>query len=150
MERTLVLLKPDTVQRGLIGTIITRIENKGLTVSGIKMIQLTDEILREHYAHIADKPFFPGVAKFMKSNPVVALCITGEDAVTQVRNMVGATNCKVAEQGTIRAQFGNSMGMNLIHASDPAEDPEAEVIRFFGEAEVFAYEKVLNQYIYQS
>lgn len=150
MQKTLVLLKPDTIQRGLIGTIISRFESKGMTVSGIKMIQLSDDILKEHYAHIADKPFFPGVVKFMQSTPVIAVCLSAEASVDQIRKLLGATNCRVAENGTIRSDFGNSVACNLVHASDSPEAAEAEVKRFFQDEEIFDYKKLLDQFVYEA
>ena len=149
MQKTLVLLKPDTIQRGIIGRIISRFEDKGMTVSGVKMLYLSDEILKEHYAHIADKPFFPGVVKFMQATPVVALCLSAQDAVEQVRKILGATNCRIAENGTIRSDFGNSIACNLVHASDSLETAEVEVKRFFNEDEIFNYTKLLDQFVYE-
>ena len=150
MDRTLVLLKPDALQRGLIGELIRRFEKKGLVIRGIKMIQLSDQILAEHYAHIVDKPFYPRVKKFMQSSPVIALCITGRNAVNEVRRMTGATNCQEAKNGTLRAELGNSISANLLHTSDPDEDPEAEIQRFFTEDEICQYDLILEQFIYES
>lgn len=147
MEKTLILLKPDTIQRGLIGDIISRFENKGLKLVGLKMMQLNENILSEHYAHLKDRPFFPDIVSFMSSTPVVAMCLEGVDVVNQVRRMVGVTNSNEAEIGSIRGDHGNSVSFNLIHASDSLETAEVEVKRFFEGDEVFAYDRLLDAYI---
>ena len=118
MERTLLLLKPCTVQRRLIGEVINRIERKGLRIVGMKMMQLDDKILNEHYAHLTERPFFPWLIASMKSAPVVAMCVEGNSAVTVVRNIVGATNGRKAAPGTIRGDYSMSGQENIIHASD--------------------------------
>src|SRR3989338_11446484 len=109
MERTLVLLKPDALQRGLAGKIITRFEEKGLKMIGLKMMSLDEAVLREHYAHIADKPFFPGVSSFMRSSPVVAICLEGLDVVNAVRILCGITKSREADAGTIRGDLAMSV-----------------------------------------
>ncbi len=147
MEKTLILLKPDAVQRGLIGKMITRFESKGLKVVGFKMIQLSKELLDEHYSHLTDKPFFPDIVSFMSSAPVVAICLEGDDVVNQIRRMVGLTNSNEAEIGSIRGDYGNSVSYNLIHASDSLKNADIEVKRFFGEDEVFDYKRLLDSYI---
>jgi len=148
MEKTLVLIKPDAIQRNLIGEIITRFEDKGLKVAGIKMMRLTDDILDEHYSHLKDRPFFEDIKRFMMSIPVIAMCIEGFDAVDTVRAMAGVTLSREAESGTIRGDLGMSVQSNLVHASDSLETAEEELKRFFGDEEVFEYEKALKKYVY--
>ena len=130
-ERTYIMLKPDCVKRGLIGEVISRIEKKGFKIENMKMIQLDEKILREHYAHIADKPFFPGVLDYMQSGPVVAMIVTGDNAIKGMRNLMGPTNYDEAKSGTIRGDFATSTGENIIHGSDSPETAEAEIKRFF-------------------
>lgn len=146
MERTLILIKPDAIARGLAGTILARFEQKGLKVAGLKMIQLTDALLREHYSHLADKPFFPTITEFMSRLPVIALCLEGLEAVDVCRKMCGVTNSRKAEPGTIRGDFGMSMQANLVHASDSTESAAAEVKRFFSDDELSDYEPALLSY----
>lgn len=148
IERTLVLIKPDGIQRGLIGEVISRVERKGLKVIGIKMMSLDEAILREHYAHIADKPFFPGVSKFMRSSPVIALCIEGLDAVSTVRLLCGITKSREAQPGTIRGDLAMSVACNVVHASDSPETAEKEVKRFFKEDDLFDYDKTEYLHVY--
>lgn len=131
MERTLVLLKPSTVMRGLIGEIVSRFEKKGLRIAGMKMMQLTDEILDEHYCHLVGKPFFPALKASMMRTPVVAMCLEGEDAIAVVRFITGYTNGRKAEPGTIRGDYCMSNQQNIVHASDSPEAAEAELRRFF-------------------
>ena len=139
MQRTLILLKPDAVTKKICGKVISRFEEAGLTIRGCKMIHLDPKHLRDHYAHIADKPFYPEVEKFMSSVPVIALVLEGPDVVTQVRDMLGVTDSRKAAPGTIRNEFGVDMMVNVAHASDSPETAEAEVKRFFSEAELFMY-----------
>lgn len=141
-ERTLVLLKPDALQRNLLGEIIHRFERRGLKIIGMKMMSLDEAILKEHYAHLKDKPFFKGIQDFMSSYPVVAMAISGIKAVSIVRTMAGPTKGYEAPAGTIRGDFSMSTQSNLIHASDPAENPELEVTRFFKPEELFSYKKI--------
>jgi len=141
-ERTLVLLKPDALQRNLLGEIIHRFERRGLKIIGLKMMEVSDAQLLEHYAHIKDKPFFGGIKDFMKSYPVVAIALSGIKAVSIVRSMAGPTKGYEAPAGSIRGDFSVSTQSNLIHASDPAEDPEGEVSRFFKPEELFSYKKL--------
>lgn len=148
MQRTLVLLKPDAVQRGLIGQIITRFEQKGLKVVGLKMMALDEAVLREHYAHIADKPFFPGVSQFMSSSPVVAMCVEGYKVIHTVRLITGITNSREADAGTIRGDFAMSISCNVIHASDSIETAEKEVPRFFNIDQVYEYSKGEYLHVY--
>lgn len=137
MERTLVLLKPSAVERGLVGQIITRFQQKGLIIEGIKMMQLDERILREHYAHLVDRHFFPWLLASMMATPVIALCLKGNDAIRVVRLMTGATNGREALPGTIRGDFSVSGQENIVHASSCAEDAKVEVERFFRPDELF-------------
>lgn len=150
MERTLVLLKPDAVQRDLVGEILTRLERKGLKLVGLKMMQLSDELLNEHYSHLLDKPFFPEVKSFMQLTPVVAVCLEGVDCVNTVRQLCGITKAREAAPGTIRGEFAMSVQANLIHCSDSLETAVVEVPRFFKSEELFAYDDILGRYLYNS
>ena len=148
METTLVLLKPSCVQRQLIGEVLTRFERRGLRISGMKMMQLSDEILREHYAHLADKPFCPSLAASMQASPVVALALSGVDAVKVVRAMAGVTNGREAAPGTIRGDFSMSNQQNIVHASDSVENAAIELRRFFRPEEIFDYQSGAFTYVY--
>lgn len=147
METTLVLLKPDTIQRGLIGQIVSRFENKGLKIIGMKMMTLTDEIVSEHYDFLADKPFFPGIKAYMTSAPVVAMVLAGSDVVKTVRNLTGATNPSDALPGSIRGDFALTIDANIIHASDSRETAAIEVKRFFKDGEITSYEKISDKIV---
>ena len=148
MERTLIIIKPDALQRGLVGKVMTYFENKGLTLAGNKMMQLDDDLLNEHYSHLVDKPFFKGIADFMKSAPVVVQCWEGKDVVDVVRKLCGVTNAREAEPGTIRGDLAMSVQSNMVHASDSLETASVEVPRFFKEEELFSYDKKNYEYIY--
>ena len=148
METTLVLLKPSCVQRQLIGEVVKRFERRGLRMSGMKMMQLSTDILREHYAHLADRPFFPSLAASMQASPVVAMAISGVDAVKVVRAMAGVTNGRDAAPGTIRGDFSMSNQQNIVHASDSVENAAIELNRFFRPEEVFNYESGAFAYVY--
>lgn len=150
MERTLILIKPDAVQRGLAGEVLNRFERKGLKIVGMKMMKLTKKVLKEHYSHIADKPFFPGIAAFMSSSPVIALCLEGLDAVDTVRGICGVTLSREAQVGTIRGDYAMSIQTNIVHASDSKAAAKEEIKRFFDNKELFRYEKVLASNIYSS
>lgn len=150
MERTLILIKPDAIQRGIAGTILNRFEKKGLKIVGIKMLQLNDELLNKHYSHIADRPFFRGIADFMKTTPVIACVIEGLDCVETVRRLCGITKAREAEVGTIRGDMAMSIQTNIVHASDSLETAKMEVERFFADDELFEYEMVLYPFIYSS
>ena len=139
MEQTLVILKPSCVERGLIGEVITRIQNKGIIITGMKMMQLDEDILREHYAHLVDKPFFPGLCASMMASPVVCMVLKGVDVVSVFRKMTGVTNGRNAEPGTLRGDFCMSGQANIIHASDSPENAKIEIARFFKPEEVFDY-----------
>ena len=138
-ELTLILLKPDCVAKGLNGEVLKRFESEGFRIKGCKMIQLTDELLKEHYAHIADKPFFPEVAGFMKSKPVIAVALSGENVISHVRDLLGPTDSKAAAKGTIRGDYGDDKMTNVVHASDSPEAAEVELKRFFKDGEIFNY-----------
>lgn len=138
-QTTLILLKTDAVEKKLCGEVIGRFENQGFTLRGIKMLEMSDAILREHYAHIADKPFFPEVVEFMQKTPVVALALAGENVITKVRDLLGPTDSTKADPGTIRGDFGVDMMVNVCHASDSEESAQAELARFFKDGELFDY-----------
>lgn len=139
MERTLILLKPDAVEKKICGKVISRFEEAGFTIRGCKMIHLDPAVLRDHYAHIADKPFYPEVESFMASTPVIALALEGDNIVAKMRDMLGVTDSRKAAPGTIRNEFGVDMMVNVAHASDSVETAEKEVARFFKEGELFDY-----------
>ena len=138
-ERTLVLLKPCTVQRSLIGEIISKFEKKGLKIVGLKMMQLDEAILKEHYAHLASKPFFPILRDSMMVTPVIAMALEGIDAIEVVRQMAGSTNGRKALPGTIRGDYSMSGQENIVHASDGPETAAAELKRVFKDEELFSY-----------
>lgn len=148
MEKTLVLLKPSAMLRGLAGEVISRFEKKGLIIVGMKLLQLSDEILAEHYAHLKDKPFFPLIVKSMQASPVVALCLEGLDAVSVVRKMTGATKGRNAEVGTIRGDLCMSGQQNIVHASDSIENAEIEIRRFFKPEEIVEYTSPIIKTLY--
>ena len=148
MEKTLIILKPDALQRSLVGEIIERLERKGLKLIGLKMIRLDDAILRSHYAHIVDKPFYKDVETFMQSSPVVVVALEGYECVDSVRLIVGATNPREADAGTIRGDLAIGNGRNLIHASDSKENGEDEVKRFFHDDELFTYSRTVTPDLY--
>lgn len=139
IERTLILIKPDGVQRGLIGPILTRFETRGLKVVGLKLMKMTEQLASQHYKDHVGKGFYAGLVKFMTSSPLVALCIEGPKAVEVARKMMGKTFCTDAEAGTIRGDFGVSRGMNLIHGSDSPESAKRELGLFFKPEELFEY-----------
>ena len=139
MEQTFIILKPSTISRSLVGDVLTRFQRKGLRIAGIKMMQLNEPILREHYAHLVDRPFFPSLLRSMMATPVIVAVLAGKDAVAVVRAMTGATNSRVAAPGTIRGDFGMSGQENIIHASDSDENAAIEIKRFFKDEEIFDY-----------
>lgn len=147
-EKSLIIIKPDAVQRNLIGEIIARFERKGLKLIGLKMMNVQDAVLEEHYAHIKDKPFFPGIRDFMKSSPVIVMALEGINAVSSIRLLVGPTKAWEANAGTIRGDFSLSTQSNIVHASDSVESGEEEVRRFFYEGELFDYQKIDVDFIY--
>ncbi len=148
MDRSVVLVKPDGVQRGLIGEIITRFERKGLQLVAMKMISLEDSLLEEWYAHHKDKPFFPNLKAYMKSYPVVAMLWEGIDAALTIRQMIGVTKARTAEPGSIRGDFAMSQQYNLIHASETADIAKKEEDLMFAPEDIFSWKKVDLQQIY--
>lgn len=136
-ETTLILFKPDAVAKSMVGQVLARFEAAGLKIRGIKMLQFGDALLREHYAHIASKPFFPEVQSFMQQTPVIALALAGENVVARVRDLLGPTDSKKAAKGTIRGDLGVDVMVNVCHASDSLEAAAVELKRFFGPAELF-------------
>ncbi len=147
-ERTLVLIKPDALQRNLLGKIIERFEHKGLKIAGLKMLQLSDVLLEDHYAHHKDKPFFDGLKRFMAQSPVVAIVLEGLEAVKIVRMLCGATSGREADIGTVRGDFSMSTQANIVHASDSPESAEKEIWRFFNADEIFDYQKIDFSVVY--
>ncbi len=141
-ERTLVLIKPDALQRHLLGEIIHRFERKGLKLIGLKMVEMDEKLLQEHYGKYVDKPFFKGLTEHMSRSPIVAMVISGVRAISAVRLIVGNTKGYEAAPGTIRGDFSLSIQSNLVHASDPEENPEEEVRRFFSKDELFDYQRI--------
>ena len=141
-EQTFVMLKPDAVRKGLIGEIIKRFEQKGLKIIGLKMTELGDVLLENHYAHLKDKPFFESLKKYMKSSPVIVMALSGFNAVSATRLIVGPTRGYEADAGSIRGDFSISGQANIVHASDSVENAEEEIKRFFIDGELFSYEKI--------
>lgn len=150
MESTLVLIKPDALQRRIVGEIISRLERKGLKLVGMKMMLLTDSLLKEHYGHLVDKPFFPEIANFMKETPVIVTCWSGLDAVSTVRLLCGITNSRTAAPGTIRGDLAMSIQANVIHASDSVEAARIELDRFFERGELFEIDDHSAAFIYSA
>jgi nucleoside-diphosphate kinase len=149
MERTLIIAKPDAVQRGLVGEIIKRLENKGLKLIAMKMAGLDEAVLRTHYAEHVEKGFYAGLEKFMKSSPVVLMAWEGYQCIDSVRTIVGATNPRQAAPGSIRGDLAIGVGRNLIHASDSAESGMREVSIFFNDDEIFSYDKSEYMHLYE-
>lgn len=147
MQQTLVLLKPDCVERRLIGQIIARFEAKGLNVVAMKMLQITPQLSRQHYAEHVEKPFYPGLEAFITSAPVVAMVLEGLEAITVVREMLGATNGLKAAPGTIRGDFSSSRQMNLVHASDGPEAAEREKQLYFHANEICSFTPITTPFM---
>ena len=147
MQRTLVLVKPDGVQRGLVGTIIGRLEQRGLKLIALKMMQITDELAAQHYAEHQAKPFYDGLIAFITSGPVVAMIWEGREAVTVVRSLMGSTDPLKAAPGTIRGDLALDLGMNLIHGSDSPARAEAEMALFFSDRELHQYQRTVDRWI---
>ena len=147
MERTLILLKPDCVERRLAGRIISRIEDKGYNIIAMKMMRITPEIARQHYAEHVDKPFYPGLEAFITGSPVVAMIVEGLEAIRVVREMLGATSGLQAAAGTIRGDFSSSRQMNLVHASDGPEAATREIQLYFSPDEICQYEPVARPWL---
>jgi nucleoside-diphosphate kinase len=133
MEETLIILKPDCMEKRIAGEVITRFEKAGFEIVAAKIVQLDGSILREHYAHVAEKPFFPEIEEFMSSRPVMPMILRGESVIAKVRDLLGPTNSQAAAKGTIRGDLGTDMMRNVVHASDSAETATAEKQRFFPE-----------------
>jgi nucleoside-diphosphate kinase len=148
MERTLIILKPDAVQRGLCGEILTRFEKKGLQLVGMKAMRIPQQTAETHYAPHKGKPFYEGLVKFMTSSPVVVLALAGKDAITISRKMMGATFGSKAEPGTIRGDFGVSNSFNLIHGSDSPEAAQKEIGLFFKPDELLEWQPAIQTWVY--
>jgi len=144
MEKSLVLIKPDAMQRGLVGTIITRLEKQGLKLVAIRMLHLDKALARRHYAIHKDKPFFNGLVDYISSTPIVAAVFEGEGAIAVIRKTMGATDPAKAEAGTIRGDFGVDIEHNSVHGSDSAETAEKEIKLFFSEEEIFNYRQEIG------
>ncbi len=138
MQRTLIIFKPDCMQQRHVGNVLDRFEKAGFTIVGCKMTRLTPALLREHYAHVADKPFYPEIEAFMSSQPVIVMALQGDQVVQKVRDLLGPTDSRKAAKGTIRGDFGTEMMKNVVHASDSVENAKTELARFFRPDEIFA------------
>ena len=149
-ERTFVMVKPDGVQRGLVGEIIRRLERKGLKIVAMKMLKIDEDLAKEHYAEHREKPFFKNLVKYITSGPVVAMVVEGKEAVRVVRNLVGATNPVEANPGTIRGDFGLDIGRNVVHASDSIESAKREISLFFKPEEILEYERIDEFWVYEN
>ncbi len=148
MERTLVILKPSAVQRGLIGRILNRFEEKGFIICGLKMMQLNETILDQHYAHLVEKSFYPRIRKSMMSSPVIVCCLEGVNAIRVIHSMAGVTNGREAVAGTIRGDYSLSIQENVIHTSDSPKTASEEIARFFSPEELFNYKLTCFHYLY--
>ena len=137
IAKTLVILKPDCMEKNIAGTVIQRFEQAGLTLAACKMMQLDEHILREHYDFLADKPFFPSILEYMQECPVLVMVLKGENAIATTRNLMGPTDSSVAPKGTIRGDFGKDKSRNVVHASDSPASAEKEIARFFKPEEIF-------------
>lgn len=147
MERSLVLLKPDCVQRRLMGRVISRFEEKGLNVIAMKMMQVTPDLAKQHYAEHVEKPFYPGLEAFITGGPIVAMVVEGLEVIRVIRDMLGATNGLNAASGTIRGDFSSSRQMNLVHASDSPESACREMDLYFAQAEICGYTPTLDPWM---
>ncbi|WP_040928140.1 nucleoside-diphosphate kinase [Nosocomiicoccus massiliensis] len=148
MERTFLMIKPDGVQRNLIGPIVERLENKGFKIVGAKLMQVSDELAKTHYGEHSEKPFFGELVDFITSGPVFAMVLEGENIISTARLVVGATNPQEATPGTIRGDFGLTVGKNIIHGSDSPESAEREINLFFDESELIDYSLINKDWIY--
>jgi len=137
MEKTFVIFKPDCMEKRLVGSVLARFDAAGFDVIGCKMTRLSAALLREHYAHVADKPFYPEIENFMKSRPVIMIALQGDNVVQRVRDLLGPTDSRKAAKGTIRGDFGTEMMKNVVHASDSVDNAKAELARFFKAEELF-------------
>ena len=150
MERTLVIVKPDGVQRGLIGPLLSRLEARGLKIVGLKLVQVSQDLAARHYAEHEGKPFYPGLLTYITSAPVIVACVEGTSAVQMVRNSVGATNPLNAAPGTVRGDLALDIGRNLIHASDAPATAERELALWFQDVELVSYERDTDRWIFES
>lgn len=150
MERTLVLVKPDGMQRGLAGQILSRLEGRGLKIVGLKLIHIDEALAKRHYAVHQGKPFFPGLVSYITSCPVIAAVFEGRRAVEVVRNTMGKTDSADAAAGTIRGDFGLDMGHNLVHGSDSVENAQKEISLFFSPKELLSYQRDVDKWITES
>lgn len=148
MERTFAMVKPDGVQRGLIGEVIGRFEKKGIKIAALKLMQITPELAENHYAEHRGKPFFADLVSFITSGPVVAMVLEGENVIAVVRTMMGVTNPNDSAPGTIRGDYGMTIDKNIIHGSDSPESAVREIVAFFTENEIVAYSKAEEEWIY--
>jgi nucleoside-diphosphate kinase len=137
MQNTLIIFKPDCIDGRHVGNVVNRFEREGLDVIGCKLTRLTPALLREHYAHVADRPFYPTLEAFMSSRPVIVMALRGDDVVQRVRTLLGPTDSRKAAKGTIRGDFGTDMTVNVLHASDSEENARIELARFFQPGELF-------------
>ena len=149
IQKSFVMMKPDAVQRRLMGKILSRFEEKGLQIVAVKLMQIDEELAKTHYGEHADKPFFPSLVEYITSSPSLAMVIEGEEAITTIRKLVGATNPLEADLGTIRGDYGMDTGRNIIHASDSPASAEREIGLFFNEDEICDYQIVDNDLIYE-
>lgn len=149
MERTYVMIKPDGVQRNLVGEIIARFEQKGLKIVALKMLQISRELAERHYGEHKGKPFFEPLVAYITSGPVVAMVLEGKDAVSTVRDMMGATNPLKAAPGTIRGTYGMDIGRNVVHGSDSVESANREIGLFFTPEEIVEYQRAVDSWIYE-
>lgn len=147
METTLVLLKPDAVQRGLVGEVTARLERTGLKIVGMKLMQVSPELAERHYGEHVGKPFFDGLVSFITSGPIVAMALGGPNAVAVVRKTMGATNPAESPAGTVRGDFGIDIGRNLVHGSDSADSAERELALFFDDGELLSYSRSTDGWI---
>jgi nucleoside-diphosphate kinase len=147
VEKTLIIIKPDGVERSLIGQIITRFEQRGLRIIGMKMLQVSDDLARKHYAIHEGKPFFEPLIQYITSSPVVVMALEGPEAIQVARNTIGATKPVEATAGSIRGDFGLMVGRNLVHGSDSPENGLAEIALWFDESELISYERSLDRWI---
>jgi nucleoside-diphosphate kinase len=149
MEKSFVMMKPDAVQRRLMGQVLSRFEEKGLQIVAAKLMHISEDLAKEHYGEHSEKPFFGGLVEYITSSAVLAMVIQGDDCISLIRKMVGATNPKEADLGTIRGDFALDMGRNIIHASDSPQSAGREISLFFDESEILEYEMPDTKLIYE-
>ncbi len=149
MERTFLMVKPDGVQRGLVGKIISRVEERGFKIVGLKFLKLDEELARLHYAEHANKPFFQSLIAFITSGPVIAMVVEGKNAVQSIRKMIGVTDPQNSSPGTIRGDYALETGRNIVHASDSPESAKREIALYFKEGELISYKRIDEDWIYE-